>query len=133
MEFSNVAEAIGTYVQKRDELRAWAKARDEEEAIQKKVLTEIEVWLLMKADELGLDALKSKYGTAYKTYSERYRIANWEEFVSFVKETDNFSLFEKRVAKLAAKEVQATTGEVPKGLEYSKEAVVNVRRPTKGD
>jgi hypothetical protein len=94
-------------------------------------LTEIEVWLLMKADEMGVDSFKTPAGTAYKQKMEHYRIGDWGKFVEYVKETNNFQLFEKRVAKLAAKEIHATEGEVPSGLDYTSEFVMHVLRPTK--
>lgn len=130
-EFKDVKAAVKRYVALRDKLREWQKKREEEEALRKKTLEEIEMWLLLKADELGVDSFKTEFGTAYKSFNERYRINDWEKFVAYVKETNNFQLFEKRVAKLAAKEVHQEAGEVPSGLDYSREAVMHVLRPGK--
>ena len=129
-EFKDIKSAVKVYVQQRDRLRAWQKKRDEEEAARKTELEAIEMWLIAKADELGVDSFKTSFGTAYKQIKEHFRIGDWPSFVEYVKETNNFQLFEKRVAKLAAKEVKDTTGELPKGLEYSSEFVMHVLRPT---
>jgi hypothetical protein len=129
-EFKGVGDAVKYYVQQRDRLRTWKKKMEEEEQLRKQSLTEIEVWLLMKADEMGVDSFKTPAGTAYKQKTEHYRIGNWAAFVEYVKETNNFQLFEKRVAKLAAKEIHSTDG-LPGGLDYSSEFVMHVLRPTK--
>jgi hypothetical protein len=131
MVFKNVAEAVEAYVAMRNELRAWKKEVDQEEADRKKILEDIEMWLLSKADEMGVDSFKTPMGTAYKQIQEHYRIGDWVSFVDFVKRTNNFQLFEKRVAKLAAKEIHQTNGEVPDGLDYSSEYVIHVLRPSK--
>lgn len=129
-EFKNVGDAVKFFVLQRDRLRAWTKKMEEEEARRKQALLEIEMWLLTQADKLGVDSFKTSFGTAYKQIKEHYRIGNWEDFVAYVKETNNFQLFEKRVAKLAAKEIHNTTKEIPRGLDYSSEYVMHVLRPS---
>jgi hypothetical protein len=132
-EYKTVGDAVRDYVARRDKLREWTKEVAEQEAIKKAELEEIEVHLLGIADKMGVDSFKTPYGTAYKSYTERYRIGDWGKFVAYVKEHDAFNLFEKRVAKLAAKEIHTETGEIPPGLDYSKEAGMNILRPGKKD
>ena len=129
-EFKNINDAVKHYVQQRDRLRMWKKKMDEEEQVRKQALTEIEVWLLMKAENMGVNSFKTPAGIAYKQKIEHYRIGDWGKFVDYVKRTDNFQLFEKRVAKLAVKEVHSVEG-LPEGLDYSSEFVMHVLRPTK--
>ena len=130
-EFKNIGDAVKTFVKMRNELRDWMAKQKEEEARRKQELEEVEVWLLQKAGELGVDSFKTPYGTAYKNLREHYRIKDWGSFVEYVKETGNFQLFEKRVAKLAAKEIHRTEGEIPDGLDYSSEYVMGVLSPSK--
>jgi len=132
MEFKNVGEAVESYVALRDELQAWMKERDAEEREKKDQLEQIEVWLLQMADNTGVESFKTQYGTAYKTFDEHYRIQDWDSFIQYVKDTDNFQLIQKRVTKSAAKEIHNETGELPIGLDYFKEAKMHVRRPDKG-
>jgi hypothetical protein len=126
-----VSDVIKMYVDLRDSLKQWQKEVSSEEAARKKVLEELEVKLLIKADEDGVDSFKTPYGTAFKSLTEHYRIADWPTFVEFVKETDNFALLQKRVTKTVAKEVHEETGILPLGLDYYSEYTINVRRPTK--
>jgi len=131
-EQTNIGEIIRRYVELRDSLSEWKKKMDEEERARKTELEKIEVQILQKADELGVDSFKTEHGTAYKTTDEHFRIDNWEEFVDYVKKTDNFSLFQKRVTKTVAKEVYTETGELPGGVGYFQEFKINIRRPTGG-
>jgi hypothetical protein len=126
----NIGAVVEKYVSLRDDLRTWKKGVDEEEARRKRELEEIEMSLLLQADKMGVDSFKTPFGTAYKQLAEHFRIGDWPKFVEYVKRTDNFQLFEKRVAKLAAKEIQQTVG-LPDGLDYSSEYVMHVLRPTK--
>ena len=130
-EYKSIEAAVKDYVLKRDRLRAWTAKKEEEENKRKAALEEIEVWLLSKSNELGVDSFKTSEGTAYKQIKEHFRIGNWVEFTDYVKRTDNFQLFEKRVAKLAAKEIKEKTGELPEGLDYTSEFVMHVLRPSK--
>jgi hypothetical protein len=130
LDFEDIGSAVQVYVTKRDDLRAWSKVMAEEETARKAELERIEVWLLQKADSLGVDSFKTPHGTAYKAKSEHYRVGNWDEIVEFIKRTNNFQILEKRIAKLATKEIQEQTGEIPPGITYTAEYVMNVLRPT---
>jgi hypothetical protein len=127
-----IGEIIQKFVSLRDELTEWKRSVDEEERRRKAELTKLEVILLGKADELGVDSFKTEYGTAYKTMEEHFRVQDWNAFVEYVKETGNFSLFQKRVTKTAAKDVLVETGELPRGLDRYQEFKINVRRPANG-
>jgi len=127
-----IADIVGEYVQLRDSLREWQKQRDLEEQGMKAALTALEMTLLGKADELGVDSFKTSFGTAYKQIDEHYRIADWDQLVEFVKETGNFQVFQKRVTKTAVKEIYDEKGEVPPGLDRFTEATIHVLRSKRG-
>lgn len=130
-EFKNVGDAVKMYVAYRDELREWKRAMDVEEAKRKEELEKIEVWLLSKADDMGVDSFKTEFGTAYKSKSEHFRVGDWAAVCDYVRKTDNFTIFEKRIAKLATKEIIEVDGAIPDGVEYSSEFVMRVMRPGK--
>jgi hypothetical protein len=129
-KFSTVDAAIEAYVALRDELREFQRGVKTREDLLKSQLDEISMWLRDKADEIGVDSFKTKHGTAYRNLKESYRIGDWDAFVAYIKETDNFQLFEKRVAKNAAKEIHRE-GQIPPGLDYVTEVEFNVLRPKK--
>jgi hypothetical protein len=133
VKFKSIDEAIEAYVNTRDELRAKQQAFKLEEDAMKANMEQISMWLRDKADELGVDSFKTQFGTAYRSVKTSYRVATggWDNFIGWVKETGNFQCLEKRVAKLATKEIHDDTGEIPPGLDYVAEVEFDVRRPTK--
>ena len=133
IKFKSIDEAIEAYVNTRDELRAKQQAFKLEEDAMKANMEQISMWLRDKADELGVDSFKTQFGTAYRSVKTSYRVATggWDNFIGWVKETGNFQCLEKRVAKLATKEIHDDTGEIPPGLDYVAEVEFDVRRPTK--
>ena len=133
VKFKSIDEAIEAYVNTRDELRAKQQAFKLEEDAMKANMEQISMWLRDKADELGVDSFKTQFGTAYRSVKASYRVATggWDNFIGWVKETGNFQCLEKRVAKLATKEIHDDTGEIPPGLDYVAEVEFDVRRPTK--
>ena len=133
IKFKSIDEAIEAYVNTRDELRAKQQAFKLEEDAMKVRMEQISMWLRDKADELGVDSFKTQFGTAYRSVKTSYRVATggWDNFIGWVKETGNFQCLEKRVAKLATKEIHDDTGAIPPGLDYVAEVEFDVRRPTK--
>ena len=133
VKFKSIDEAIEAYVNTRDELRAKQQAFKLEEDAMKLRMEQISMWLRDKADELGVDSFKTQFGTAYRSVKTSYRVASggWDAFIGWVKETGNFQCLEKRVAKLATKEIHDDTGTIPPGLDYVAEVEFDVRRPTK--
>ena len=133
VKFKSIDEAIEAYVNTRDELRAKQHAFKLEEDAMKLRMEQISMWLRDKADELGVDSFKTQFGTAYRSVKTSYRVATggWDAFIGWVKETGNFQCLEKRVAKLATKEIHDDTGAIPPGLDYVAEVEFDVRRPTK--
>lgn len=131
MVFETADEAISTYVTLRDDLREFQKEVKEKEERFKMELDRIEMWLRDLADKLGVESIRSASGTAYKVTKESYRIVDIDLFTTYVLETGNIQLFEKRIAKNAAREIHKADGDVPPGLDYTTEIGINVKRPTK--
>jgi hypothetical protein len=132
VKFDKIEDAIEAYVNVRNELRLHMKTAKTKEDELKFFLEQVSMWLLNQADKLGVDQFKSaKYGTAYRKTSKTFRVGNWDDFISWVAETQNFQCLEKRVAKRAAMEIFATDGEVPPGLNYIEEIEFAVLSPGK--
>lgn len=131
ISFGTLDEAINVYVATRDELAAERKAYNTYEARAKNYMSRIEMFIKGKADEMGVDSVRTKSGTAYRTVKTAYRVGNWESYLDWLKETNNFQCLEKRAAKNAVKEIHDDTGEIPPGLEYHVEVGFDVRRPSK--
>lgn len=125
-----VDKVIATYRDIRDKLAAERKVFKARENDLKERLELLSGWLKLKAEEVGVDGFKTPYGTAFEVKKEYYRIDDFDAFTSYLMETGNFQLLEKRVAKLAAKEVHDEEG-IPPGIAYSSEIEYQVRKPSK--
>lgn len=131
LQFGSLDDAINTYISTRDDLDFTRKAYNQYEAKAKNYMARISNYIKDKADELGLDSVKGKSGTAYRTVKVQYRMANWDEYWAWCIEHGYSHTVEKRAAKLAVAEIHEATGEVPPGLEYHAEVQFDVRRPSK--
>lgn len=129
VDFGNTTEElIAETLCIREELSNARKEWEKFEALKKGRLEEIQMKLREIADSVGTDSLKCKYGTAFKQIKEYFRVGNWDEILGYIKETGNFQMLEKRIAKLATKEIYDGTGKLPPGVEYSSEVEMVVRK-----
>ena len=120
---------INEFAAIRDYLKEERKTFKELEAKLKGDMEILEVRLLEEQRRLGLTSLSNEKYTAFQTSQEKVRIGNWDSFISYVIESHNYQMLEKRCGKLACLEVRAEGVELSEiGLEYSKEIVVQVRK-----
>lgn len=129
--YNDIQSAVRCYVEYRDMLGVERKFWETHEADVKSEMTRISMFLRDKGDELGVDSFNTQFGTAYRNTKTSYRAANWDEFATWMRETDNMQCVEKRPAKLAVKEILDSTGSLPPGLDEFVEVEFNVRRPSK--
>lgn len=123
-----LSELVGKYVELRDkkaEMKAEfdAKASKIDEALNK-----IEAALLKTFESSGLDSIKTEFGTAYTTTQTTATVADPDAFRQFVKDNDAFEFFQNRVSKTAVEQYKAVHDDIPPGLNWREERVVNVRR-----
>ena len=91
-------------------------------------LTKFELAMLTMMDEGGMESVRTKHGTAYKTIQRKVSAADWDAVKDFVLTNDYWPLLERRVSKSAAEQWEAQTGELPPGLNVFSEVKVNIRR-----
>jgi transposase len=128
---ATIDAVVGKYVALRDELDAARKTYNQFEKEQKGKMERLSMWLKEKSDELGVESFATKHGTAYKTTKDYVRVGDWAEVLDFIKETNNWQMLEKRIGKIATKEIMEESGSIPPGVEYSQDIEFQVRRPTK--
>lgn len=131
VSFENIDSAIQTYIATRDDLDRERKAYNQYEARAKNYMSRIEMFVKDKADELGMDSIRTPSGTAFRSVKTAYRVSNWDLYWAWLKENDFGHCVEKRAAKNAVKEIHDETGEIPPGLEYHVEVGFDFRRPSK--
>jgi hypothetical protein len=123
-----VSELVRNYRDERDNLALKRKEYKEAEATAKRKMAEIAMQLRELSDQLGVNSFATDHGTAYRVENESFRVGNWDEVLDFIKATGNYQMLEKRIAKLATKEIFDDTKVLPPGVEYEKEVDFVVRK-----
>lgn len=124
-----IDDLIKKGVEIRDELTTERHKWQKFEQDAKGMIARISMALKAKGDSLGVNSFSTKEGTAYRQVKETYRMGDWNQFLPWIQETGNFQCLEKRVAKLATKEIHSSTGQIPPGVEYVAEEEFVIRRP----
>ena len=92
------------------------------------VLAKIEAVLLKTFQDTGMDSVKTAAGTAYRSTRSQASIADWDAFLSHVRQNDAFELLERRCSKTAVEQYRAANDDIPPGVNWREEQVVNIRR-----
>ena len=92
------------------------------------VLDKIESALLKTFETTGMDSVKTEFGTAYTTERTTASVADKDAFMSFVKSREDWHLMEVRASKTAIQQYKDEHQDLPPGVSWRSERVVNIRR-----
>ena len=111
---------------------ARTKLKNEYEA-QDKALADnaalIEQSMLDACKQLGVDSVRTPFGTIIRSVKSRYWTNDWDSMYRFIKEHDAFALLEKRLHQSHMKEFLSENPDIqPAGLNVENEYTVVVRR-----
>lgn len=123
-----LSELVALYIQCRDEKASLKAEYDAKLAPIEEKMAKIEAKLLEVFEASGTDSVKTEHGTAYKSTRTTVSVADRDAFMDFVKEGDHWSMMEVRAAKTAVEQYKAANDELPPGLNWKAEVVVNIRR-----
>jgi hypothetical protein len=91
-------------------------------------LVALENWFTAKAQEDGLETVKTPHGTAYWSTHHTATVASREEFFSYCKEHDAWDMVESRASKTGVKSYIEANGAPPPGVNFSSNRVFNMRK-----
>lgn len=123
-----VNEIVESYIKLRDRKAAIKKEYDDKVAKIEKVMSVAEAVLLKHFDKTGAESVKTDAGTAYKSTRTSATVADWDAFLAHVQRTEAWEMLEHRASKRAVEEYKAANDDLPPGINWSSEQVVNVRR-----
>ena len=124
----NLAEVVQKYIEIRDKKSAIKAEYDAKIAKCEEALQKIEGKLLEVFEQTGMDSVKTEFGTAYASMRTTASIADREAFMDFVKKNNEWPLLEVRCSKTAVEQFKSVTDELPPGINWRAERVVNIRR-----
>lgn len=124
----NYEQAAERYTSVRDEIDAMEREHKAKKAALKEKLVALENWFTARAQEDGLESIKTPLGTCYWSTHQSATVASREDFFSYCKEHDAWDLVESRASKTAVRSHVEAHGEIPPGVNYSTVKVFNFRR-----
>jgi hypothetical protein len=131
IENINIEAKVQEYRDMRDELDQRRHEWEAFEKEQKEKMSIISMQFREIADKLGLDALPTKAGTAYRQLKEHYRVSNWDKTLAVIQREGLWHALYKQVSKTAMREYHQQTGEIMDGIEYSADVEFVVRKNSK--
>lgn len=124
----NVGAIVEKYLALRDrkaELKAAydASVKDIDVAMER-----VENYLLRVMQEQGLESVRTPFGTPYISRRTSATVADWESFLGFVKANDEWSMLKRDVSKTVVEQYRNEHNDLPPGLNWREERVVNIKR-----
>ena len=88
----------------------------------------LESWFTAKAQEDGLETIKTHVGTGYWSTHHTATVGSREDFFHYCKEHDTWDLVEARASKTGVKSFIEAHGAPPPGVNFSSAKVFNFRK-----
>ena len=124
----NYELAAEKYLQVRNAIDDLERAHKATKAKLTEKLVAVESWMTAKAQEDGLESVKTNFGTAYWSTHHTATVASREEFFAYCKENDTWDMVEARASKLGVKSFIESNGAPPPGINFSSTRVFNLRK-----
>lgn len=121
-------DIIEKYIELRDKKAELSAAYKKKVAGLDAALDQLEVILLEKLNEIGMDSAKGSTGTVYKSKRTSATVADWDYVLDHIQKNELWNMLEKRVSKQAVEQYVEEHGDLPPGINWREEVVVNIRR-----
>lgn len=120
--------AAEKYLQVRNQIESLEREHKTAKAVLTEKLVALENWMTAKAQEDGLETVKTPHGTAYWSTHHTATVGSREEFFNFCKEHDAWDMVESRASKTGVKSYIEAHGAPPPGVNFSSAKVFNMRK-----
>lgn len=124
----NYDMAVEKYLQVRKQIDDLERQHKEAKAPLTEKLVALENWITAKAQEDGLETIKTPHGTGYWSTHNTATVASREELFTYCKEHDAWDLVESRASKTGVKSYIEAHGAPPPGVNFSSTRVFNLRK-----
>jgi hypothetical protein len=123
-----IDEIVEKYIALRDRKSQYKAEYEAKVSKIDEVLDKVEGALLKHFEAMGVENVRTKAGTAYKSTRTSATVADWDSFLGFVQQQEAWEMLEHRVSKKAVEEYKAANEDLPPGVNWRAEVVVNVKR-----
>lgn len=119
---------VDKYVKIRDKIKEISKAHAEELKPYEEALEKIEAVFLQRFGELGVSSMKTNAGTAYRSTKRSVTVADWEEYLRYIRSNELWDLLGHYADKKAVEAFREEKDDIPPGINWVEVAQVNIRR-----
>lgn len=119
---------VQEYVMFRDKRAELKKQYEIQDLRYKEYMAQRDAKLLEMMQSIGVESIRTSYGTAYTQDKTRYNCGDWPSYWGYIKEYDRFDLLEKRPAQGPLSKMEEEGLDLPPGINTYKEKTVTVRR-----
>jgi hypothetical protein len=123
-----LSEVVAKYVELREKKANLKSEYDMQVAPIEAKMAKIEGKLLEVLDQTGGKSFRTPHGTAYVAVRTTASVADREAFFEFVKQNEEWPLMQVAVVKSAVEQYKSVNQELPPGINWREERVVNIRR-----
>jgi hypothetical protein len=124
----NIDDLVSRYIALRDKKAEHKAEYDGKVAKVDELLRRVEGVLLKHFQDTGVESVRTESGTAYTSTRTSAKVADWDSFIGFVRESDSWDMLEHRCAKTVVEEYKNENGDLPPGLNWTSEVTVGIRR-----
>lgn len=128
IEKPKVEDIVDQYIKLRARKAARKAAYDADVAEIDRMLDKVENYLLGRMTEDGVDSYKTAAGTAYTQTKTSANVGDWDMLLPFIRDNELWNMLERRVSKTAVEEYRQAHDDLPPGINWRAEKVVNIRR-----
>jgi hypothetical protein len=125
---AKLAQMVQKYIQLRDTKAALKKEFDGKVESIDKALSSCEAYFMTRMKELGLESLPTEFGVPYQSRRNSCSVNDKQAFKQWLHDTGNWECADIRASKAAVEAFVEEHKDLPPGLNWHAEIVVNVRR-----
>ena len=119
---------VERYLALRDKKAEYKAQYDAKVEVIDLAMTKVENYLLKLMQELGVESIRTAVGTPYISRRSSASVSDWEAFLGFVREGGAWEMLERRANKTVVQQWREEHNDLPPGLNWREERVVNIKR-----
>lgn len=123
-----INEIVEKYIKLRDRKDTLKKKYQEDTAAIDQMLEKCELHIMAQLNQLGLQSVNTGAGTAYKQVKTSATVADWPILLDWIKQTDSWPMLKKDVTKTVVEAYRNEHNDLPPGVNWREEVVLNIRR-----
>jgi len=127
-EAPKIEDLVDRYVKLRDKKAELKSAYEKSIAGIDNGMGRIEAFIQNTMNTLGVESLRTEYGTAMQVVRTSASVADWDAVFGWIKANDHWSALEHRVSKSFVEAYKTEHNDLPPGVNWSEARTIQVRR-----